>query len=43
MERGGEPEHVEDSEDEVGHNRKNYQCLDFTNDLSSNLKIISQG
>jgi hypothetical protein len=43
MERGRKPEHIEDSKDNVGDNRENYQCLDFTNDLCSNLKIISQG
>jgi hypothetical protein len=43
MERSRKPEHIKDCKDNVGHNWENYQCLDFTNDLCSNLKIISQG
>lgn len=35
------PEHVKDSEDEVWHNWKNNKCLDFANDLCSNLNQVN--
>ena len=40
VECGRKPEHIKDSEDKVRHNWENYQCLNFTNDLCSNLEII---
>lgn len=38
MECGRKPEHIEDSKDKAWHKWENYQCLNFTNDLCSNLK-----
>lgn len=37
------PKHIKDSKDNVRHNWEDYQCLNFTNDLCSNLTIVSQG
>ena len=41
MKRCWKPEHVKDSEDEVWHNWKNNKCLDFSNDLCSNLNQVN--